>query len=101
MKILRQREEIVLGSQLGVDARRIYDVIALRAAHARREDGGTVEMRDAEARDVLDSRASVRQREARVHLQAIGRREAPHATRAPRISCGRRSEAPCEPRGSA
>ena len=75
------------GAKLRIDSRRIDDVVAVHAATARGENRREIEMRDAEPREVVDTIARQREREPRVQLQSIRRRElrTAHRSRGARI----------------
>ena len=61
-----------IGPDVRVEARRIGDVVAMRAARHRLEIGRRVAIADAERVEIVDDGAGVAEGEATVELQAIG-----------------------------
>jgi hypothetical protein len=71
-QLLDQRREIGLIAELGIQARRVNDVVAVGAAAAGLEQRRAVEMGDAEPRQIRHQLADPRERKPRVELQAVG-----------------------------
>ena len=70
---LAQLRQIVLAAERGSQARRIDDVIAVRAGRTRGQDRRAVQVRDPEPREVSDHRGGGAERELTRELEAIGR----------------------------
>src|SRR5476649_1135094 len=64
--------ERVLAAQLGIDPRRIYDVVAVPRAFPRRGNRRGIEMAHAELGEVRHQRFGIGEGEAFVELQALG-----------------------------
>src|SRR5205823_5417400 len=69
----RQLVEVLVGADLGVEAGRIDDVVAVQAARARGQKWRRVDVGDSERVEIGDQRGRVAQREMAVELQAISR----------------------------
>ena len=72
----RHGAEVGLAAELGVEAGRVGDVVAVGAAGARREDRRGVDVADAEVGEVGRERGRVGEAEGRGELQPVGGAEA-------------------------
>ena len=89
-----QRLEVGLGAELGIEARRVHHVVAVRAAPPSLEHGRAVDVADAEPAQVGDELAGRGEGKAGVELQPVGGADLGHAITAAARSGAASASAP-------
>jgi hypothetical protein len=86
----RQRVQVAVGPDLGVQAGVVDDVVAVQAARTRDQKRRRVDVGDAERVEVIDQRGCVAKREVLVELKAVAATGDPgrHRDRAPKLRVG-------------
>ena len=72
LQFLDEDLELLFAAEFGIEARRIGDIVAVGAAAAGLEDGGGVDVSDAELAQVGDQGLRIRETESPVELEAVG-----------------------------